>query len=121
LFAVSGRHVFSVSLNHDVWRGQRVSVRTRILPFLGARVALLTVAGTAAASSPVRGNDWPYQGTSKHRDYTLVAVGDIACEPADAENQTTPDALKCGSPKLGGYDAEYATARQALHSFTPTR
>lgn len=91
-----------------------MSVRTRVLPLLGAGVALLTVASTAAASSPVRGNDWPYQAASNHRDYTLVAVGDIACEPADPENAATPDALKCGSPKLGGYDAEYATARQAV-------
>jgi len=45
--------------------------------------------------------------------YTLAAVGDIACEPDDAENASTPKSLKCGSSSLGGLPAEYATAEQA--------
>src|SRR5580704_5308614 len=79
-------------------------------------LAGLLVAGVAgaAAATPRGLNDWPYAGTSKQvRTYKLAAVGDIACEPDDAENAGTPAALKCGSPTLGGLIAEYATAQQA--------
>lgn len=74
-------------------------------------LAVLAVAGTAVAANQ-DANDWPY---AHHRaaSYTLAAVGDIACEPDDAENATTPASLKCGSPTLGGMSAEFATARQA--------
>jgi acid phosphatase type 7 len=91
-----------------------VSFRNRRLPLLAGMVAVgvLAVAGIAAADSP-NGNDWPYDSAAKGQQYTMVAVGDIACEPNDAENAATPAALKCGSPSLGGYDAEYATAQQA--------
>src|SRR6185437_12469342 len=46
--------------------------------------------------------------------YTLAAVGDIACEPDDDDNAANPASLKCGSQSLGGYDAEFATAKQTL-------
>ena len=94
-----------------------MSFRIRKFPLVTAGVAvvvLVGVAGVAVASSPVTGNDWPYAGAAKGRQYTLAAVGDIACEPDDAENASTPASLKCGSPSLGGYDAEYATAQQAV-------
>ena len=92
--------------------------RTRTLPLIAVGAALVALAGVAVASTPSSGNDWPYAArTSGHR-YTLAAVGDIACEPDDADNASTPSALKCGSPSLGGYDAEYATAAQAT-SFQP--
>ena len=93
-----------------------MSLRIRMLPVIAAGVAVVAVVlpGTAVASSPVTGNDWPYDDSARGQQYTLAAVGDIACEPADAENASTPAALKCGSPSLGGYDAEYATAQQAF-------
>jgi hypothetical protein len=94
-----------------------VSFRIRLFPAIAAGVAIVAVAGVAAASS-TNGNDWPHADAAKGQQYTLVAVGDIACEPADADNATTPAALKCGSPSLGGYDAEYATAQQA-YSYHP--
>ncbi|HKT56122.1 MAG TPA: metallophosphoesterase [Microbacterium sp.] len=80
---------------------------------------LLGLSGAAVAQTLADG--WPYaqstppaaadQGAG--RTFTLAAVGDIACEPDDAQNAGTPSALKCGSPTLGGYDAEFATAKQA--------
>jgi hypothetical protein len=71
------------------------------------------VTGVAVAN-PHSLNDWPYASSvGQATTYTLAAVGDIACEPDDAENAGTPAALKCGSPSLGGLDAEYATAQQA--------
>ena len=87
--------------------------RSRVIAGSLAAVAVMAVAGVASAD-PHALNDWPYGGSSSHgRTYTLAAVGDIACEPDDAENAGTPAALKCGSPTLGGLDAEYATAEQA--------
>jgi len=91
-----------------------VSLRSPMLPLIAAGVAIVAVAGTAVASSPVGGNDWPYDDSAKGQQYTLAAVGDIACEPNDDDNASNPAALKCGSPSLGGYDAEYATAKQAF-------
>ncbi|MFI5974173.1 metallophosphoesterase family protein [Streptomyces sp. NPDC051452] len=75
-------------------------------------LAVLAVTGTAVAVANQSDNDWPY---AHHRaaSYTLAAVGDIACEPDDAENAATPASLKCGSPTLGGISAEFATAKQA--------
>jgi hypothetical protein len=68
------------------------------------------LAGVAVAD-PHAFNDWPYATSAGHfQSYTLAAVGDIACEPADGPS---PAALKCGSPTLGGLSAEYATAQQA--------
>jgi hypothetical protein len=78
-----------------------------------AAVAVVAIAGVAAAD-PEAVNNWPYGGKSGQAGtYTLAAVGDIACEPDDAENAGNPAQLKCGSPSLGGYNAEYATAQQA--------
>ncbi|WP_158862196.1 metallophosphoesterase family protein [Leifsonia sp. AG29] len=90
--------------------------RTRRLSLIAAgAVAATLFAGAAAVAAPGIGNGWPYDPTVTADDakaYTLAAVGDIACEPADAENAATPSSLKCGSPSLGGYDAEFATAQQ---------
>src|SRR5215469_5138649 len=78
-----------------------------------AGVTAIAVTGVAVANSQGL-NDWPYAtSVGQATTYTLAAVGDIACEPDDAENAGTPAALKCGSSSLGGFDAEYATAQQA--------
>jgi len=78
-----------------------------------AGVTVIAVTGVAVANSQGL-NDWPYAASNgQARTYTLATVGDIACEPDDAENAGNPAALKCGSPSLGGLDAEYATAEQA--------
>ncbi|MEV8214191.1 metallophosphoesterase [Leifsonia sp. NPDC077715] len=91
--------------------------RTRRLSLIAAAVVAASILGTAAAvAAPGIGGGWPYE-TKAHgpdsKDYTLAAVGDIACEPDDPDNAATPSSLKCGSPSLGGYDAEFATAKQA--------
>jgi acid phosphatase type 7 len=76
-------------------------------------LAVVAVTGVAVANSQAP-NDWPYAtGTGQATTYTLAAVGDIACEPDNAENAGTPASLKCGSATLGGLSAEYATAQQA--------
>jgi hypothetical protein len=78
-----------------------------------AGLALAGTAGTAVALNRAHDdNDWPY-AQAQAKTYTMAAVGDIACEPDDPENASTPAALKCGSPTLGGMSAEFATARQA--------
>ncbi|MGN6606434.1 MAG: metallophosphoesterase family protein [Jatrophihabitans sp.] len=88
-------------------------MRLRTVSAIAIGTAVVALAGTAVAGSASdNGNDWPYAAQSGHT-YTLAAVGDIACEPADAENAATPSTLKCGSASLGGYAAEYATAGQA--------
>jgi hypothetical protein len=91
--------------------------RNRTLTAVGIGVALATVVGAAAAvAAPALDNGWPYASTSAPdaaKTYTLAAVGDIACEPDDDDNAGNPSVLKCGSPSLGGYDAEFATAKQA--------
>lgn len=91
--------------------------RTRTLSLIGAVAVVTTVLGAGAAiAAPALDNGWPYAATARGDDaktYTLAAVGDIACEPDDADNAANPSALKCGSPSLGGYDAEFATAKQA--------
>jgi hypothetical protein len=86
----------------------------RVTKVSAAAVGLivLAVTGTAVAAANQSDNDWPYAHHSA-ASYTLAAVGDIACEPDDAENATTPTSLKCGSPTLGGMSAEFATAKQA--------
>jgi hypothetical protein len=90
-----------------------VRSRSYIIALGLAGVTALTATGIAVAS-PWAQNDWPYSNSSGQvGTYTLAAVGDIACEPDDAENVNTPTALKCGSPTLGGYSAEFATAQQA--------
>jgi acid phosphatase type 7 len=97
-----------------------VSFRNRSLSLIAAGAVAVVVAGVAGSSvaSPLASrNDWPYAAANGHT-YTFVAVGDIACEPDDADNTGTPATLKCGSPTLGGYDAEYATAQQA-YGFHP--
>jgi calcineurin-like phosphoesterase family protein len=90
-----------------------VRSRSYIMALGLAGVTLLAVTGGAVASQRAL-NDWPY-AAAPHGDgsYTFAAVGDIACEPDTTENAGTPAALKCGSPSLGGYAAEYATAQQA--------
>jgi acid phosphatase type 7 len=94
-----------------------VRLRVRKTPLIVAGAVALTVgiAGTAVAQNLTNG--WPYDQTASSdahgKTFTLAAVGDIACEPNDAENASNPAALKCGSPSLGGYDAEFATAKQA--------
>lgn len=87
-------------------------LRTTALGLAG--LAVVTLAG-AAVADPHPSNDWPYAGGGSHhaRTYTLAAVGDIACEPDDPENASTPAALKCGGSAIGGPAAEYATAHQA--------
>jgi hypothetical protein len=97
-------------------RGTTVSfrIRKRSLIAAAAGVVVVGLAGAAvAAAQPDNGNDWPFSAPASGQQYTLVAVGDIACEPADTVNAGNPAALKCGSSSLGGYDAEYATAQQA--------
>jgi len=68
-----------------------------------------------AVANPQASNDWPYapHAGGQATSYTLATVGDIACEPDNTENASTPAALKCGSSSLGGLSAEYATAQQA--------
>jgi hypothetical protein len=75
-------------------------------------MTLLAATGVAFASRDAS-NDWPYAPQGAHRTYNIAAVGDIACEPNTPDNASTPSALKCGSPTLGGMPAEYATAQQA--------
>ncbi|MBO0885354.1 MAG: metallophosphoesterase [Mycobacterium sp.] len=87
--------------------------RSRFLVLGLAGVAVVAIAGVAVAT-PQALNDWPWSGKSAHASsYTLAAVGDIACEPDNAENAGNPAALKCGSDSLGGLSAEFATAKQA--------
>jgi hypothetical protein len=81
-------------------------------------VTVAGLAGVALAAQPNTGNDWPFEGAAQGKQYTLVAVGDIACEPDDASNASNPAPVKCGSASLGGVDAEYATAQQA-YGFHP--
>jgi hypothetical protein len=84
--------------------------------FIALGLAAVTVAAVAGVSvaDPQALNDWPYAtSVGNSTSYTLAAVGDIACEPADATNAGNPTAVKCGSASLGGYAAEYATAQQA--------
>ena len=87
--------------------------RSRVVALGLAGAIVVAVAGVAAADQyPL--HDWPYSGSTGHvGTYTLATVGDIACEPDDAENVGTPAQLKCGSSSLGGQPAEYATAQQA--------
>jgi hypothetical protein len=90
-----------------------VRKRSYIIALGLAGATVLAVTGGAVASQQAL-DDWPYATAPNSAvSYTLAAVGDIACEPADAENSATPSSLKCGSPSLGGYAAEFATARQA--------
>jgi len=93
-----------------------VSLRNRKVPLFAGIVvlAVASIAGVAGAAAPNTGNDWPYDTAARGQQYDLVAVGDIACEPNDDENASTPAALKCGSPSLGGFDAEFATAQEAV-------
>ncbi|NEN04607.1 hypothetical protein G3T36_01850 [Diaminobutyricibacter tongyongensis] len=91
--------------------------RTRKISLIAAGIVAASLLGAAAAvAAPGIGNGWPYNTAAKGDDaktYTLAAVGDIACEPDDSANTANPAALKCGSPSLGGYAAEFATAKQA--------
>jgi hypothetical protein len=83
---------------------------------LGAGAMIVATTGVVIAGPAAAHNDWPYGGGStgnSAKTFTLAAVGDISCEPDNAENAGNPAALKCGSPTLGGMPAEYATAAQA--------
>jgi hypothetical protein len=97
----------------------RLKVRLLTSTALGA-VALVATTGAvfaAGGGSSLAGNDWPYAGTSDTP--VLAAVGDIACEPGDDEtNANVPASFKCGSPTLGGMDAQFATADQ-IESMKP--
>ena len=93
-------------------------LRMRKLPLIAAGVVAASVLGIAGAAVAQNvGNVWPYDSTpsssANGKTFTLAAVGDIACEPDDSTNAANPSSLKCGSTSLGGYDAEFATAKQA--------
>ena len=74
-------------------------------------VTLAALTGTVLAAGHGSSNDWPYASTG--RSPVLAAVGDIACEPNTDENTANPADLKCGGEGIGGFPAEYATAKQA--------
>src|SRR6516165_3244364 len=73
-------------------------------------VLLLATGAVSAASRAVQGDSpWPYAGASGSP--VLAAVGDIACQPPPpVETEKTTDV--CGSPTLGGPQAQAATANQ---------
>jgi hypothetical protein len=74
-----------------------VALRSYIVALGLAGIGVVATAGVAVAHTGAL-NDWPYAAnTGQVTTYTLAAVGDIACEPDDAENAGTPAALKCGS------------------------
>jgi hypothetical protein len=91
-------------------------------------VALIAVAGAGTVLADPGGvfgggdNSWPYDTSAGPSaavtNPVLVAVGDIACEPDNAENSGNPAAVKCGGTGIGGQTAEFATAQQA-YSMTP--
>src|SRR5262252_3094475 len=85
----------------------------RLLAVSAAGIALAaTCVGTVlAAPGQQDDNVWPYAQIAPHAA-VLAAVGDISCEPDDAANATNPAKVKCGSPTLGGRDAQFATADQ---------
>jgi acid phosphatase type 7 len=86
-----------------------VPARSRIVALGLAGAAVVAFAGVAAGAPGARG-DWPYaHDGGQALSYTLATVGDIACEPDDAENAATPASLKCNSDSI---NAEYATAQQ---------
>jgi hypothetical protein len=78
-------------------------------------VAAAAFAGTVLANpgGVFRGRDNPWPYTAPAANPVLAAVGDIACEPDNAENSGNPPAVKCGGDGIGGFSAEYATAHQA--------
>jgi hypothetical protein len=90
-------------------------------------ILIVAVALTAAASTGTvladpggvfarSDNPWPYNAPATPRPQpapVLAAVGDIACEPDNAENAGNPPAVKCGGAGIGGLSAECATAQQA--------
>lgn len=65
-------------------------------------LATVAMSGVVYASGHRSGqsssNHWPYASTSRStaRTAVLSAVGDVACEPDDEENQDNPSSLKCG-------------------------
>lgn len=85
----------------------------RIRKIVAVTAGLVVLTTAEAVASDHTGGVWPYSNSPHARSYTLAAVGDIACEPNDAENAGNPDALKCNGAEIGGYAAEYATAQQA--------
>jgi hypothetical protein len=90
---------------------RRFRARPRImLAVAGVMVVALGAGGVFAASSLFSSDSpWPYAGTVDSP--VLAAVGDIACQPGPKlENEKPTDV--CGSPTLGGPQAQAATADQ---------
>jgi hypothetical protein len=88
-------------------------VSHRVRKILAVTAGLVVLTTAEAVASDHIGGGWPYSSQPHTRSYTFAAVGDIACEPNDEENAANPDALKCNGADIGGYAAEYATAKQA--------
>ena len=90
--------------------------RRRRVTLVAAATSFTVFAATGLAladTSPASELRHASRTTAAAATYTLVAVGDIACEPDSDENSATPSELKCGSPDKGGFAAENATAEQA--------
>src|SRR5262249_9219211 len=90
---------------------KRLHRRVIAVSAIGIALAATCVGTVLAAPGMPDDNVWPYAQAAPHAA-VLAAVGDIACEPDDSENAATPAKLKCGSPTLGGTDAQFATADQ---------
>jgi len=86
-----------------------VIVAVALTAAAGAGTVLADPGGVFAGSD----NPWPYDAPGPAATPVLAAVGDIACEPDNAENAGNPAAVKCGGAGIGGFGAEYATAKQA--------
>ncbi|HYK27462.1 MAG TPA: metallophosphoesterase [Streptosporangiaceae bacterium] len=90
---------------------KRLHRRVIAVSAAGITLAAACVGTVLAAPGQQDDNAWPYAQTAP-KAAVLAAVGDIACEPDNTENSATPAKLKCGSPTLGGLDAQFATADQ---------
>jgi hypothetical protein len=90
-----------------------------------AVVALIAAVATGTVLADQGGlfggsdNPWPYNTDASAANPVLAAVGDIACEPTDAENAANPAAVKCNGAGIGSFDAEYKTAQEA-YAMKPT-
>jgi calcineurin-like phosphoesterase family protein len=94
-------------------RGGLLLAVVLLIAVAGAGTVLADPGGVFAGSD----NPWPYDTSAgppgPATNPVLVAVGDIACEPDNAENSGNPAAVKCGGSGIGGQTAEYATAQEA--------